>query len=68
MGMFNFAGSTQEHYTVHCDAKRLTVLMDTSADIYNGSRPNTVGTVYDSEDGNFTVTLPPFTAICFQAT
>jgi 1,4-alpha-glucan branching enzyme len=67
VGIFNFAGSAQENYTVHCDAKRLTVLMDSSADIYNGTRPNTAGTVIEGNNGSFTLTLPPFTAICLQA-
>ena len=42
--------------------------MDTSADIYNGTRANTAGTVIEGNDGEFVLNLPPFTAICLQAT
>jgi 1,4-alpha-glucan branching enzyme len=66
VGVFNFAGSAQPEYHVHCDAARLKVLMDTSADIYNGSRPNTAGTVIEGNNGEFVIDLPPFTAMCFQ--
>lgn len=66
VGVFNFAGTAQEHYHVHCDAKRLIVLLDSSADIYNGTRPNTAGTVIEGDNGNFEIFLPPFTGICFQ--
>ena len=34
--------------------------MDTSADIYNGTRPNTAGTVIEGENGSFVLSLPPF--------
>ena len=66
VAVFNFAGSAQPEYHVHCDGKRLTVLMDTSADIYNGCRPNTAGNVIEGCNGEFVITLPPFTAMCFQ--
>ena len=66
VGIFNFAGTPQEHYTIRCDAKRLIVLLDSSADIYNGVRPNTAGTVIEGDNGTFTFDLPPFTAMCFQ--
>ncbi len=66
VGVFNFAGAPQDHYILHCDAKRLTVLLDSSADIYNGSRPNTAGTVIEGNQGEFILSLPPFSGICFQ--
>ena len=66
VGVFNFAGAPQDHYVLHCDAKRLTVLLDSSADIFNGSRPDTAGTVITSDNGQFVISLPPFTGICFK--
>ncbi len=66
VGAFNFAGAPQVHYVLHCDAKRLTVLMDTSADIYNGTRPNTAGMVIEGENGEFVLDLPPFSGMLLQ--
>lgn len=66
VGVFNFAGAPQVHYVLHCDAKRLTVLLDSSADIYNGTRPDTAGTVIEGEDGCFVLDLPPFCGMLLQ--
>lgn len=66
LGVFNFAGTAQEHYILHCDAKRLTVLLDTNADTYGGTAPDTAGTVIEGEDGKFKMSLPAFSGICFQ--
>lgn len=66
VAVFNFAGSEQKNYQLRCDAKSLTVLLDSTADIYNGIRPNTKGKVIKGKDGIFTMDLPPFAAICFQ--
>ena len=66
VGVFNFAGAPQVHYVLHCDAKRLTVLMDSSADIYNGTRPDTAGTVIEGENGCFVLDLPPFGGMLLQ--
>ena len=66
VGVFNFAGAPQDHYVLHCDARRLTVLMDASADIYNGSRPDTAGTVFESDNGEFVIPLEPFGALLLQ--
>ena len=66
IGVFNFAGAPQDHYVLHCDAKRLTIILDSSADIYNGTRPNTAGTVIEGNNGEFVLSLPAFSGICLQ--
>ena len=66
VGVFNFAGAPQDHYVLHIDAKYLVVLLDTSADIYNGTRPDTAGTRIDGENGEFVIPLPPFTGMLLQ--
>lgn len=66
LGVFNFAGIPQENYILHCDAKRLIVILDTNAEIYGGSGQDTVGTVITPKDSYFKISLPAFSAICFQ--
>ena len=66
LGVFNFAGIPQENYILHCDAKRLIVLLDTNAEIYGGSGQDTVGTVITPKDNYFKISLPAFSGICFQ--
>ena len=66
IGVFNFAGTPQEHYILHCDAKKLTVLLDSSADIYSGTRPDTAGMIIEGSHGEFVLSLPAFSGICLQ--
>lgn len=67
LAVFNFAGIPQEDYTIYCDAKRLTVLLDTNADHYGGSAPDTAGMILEPDENHkFTFSLPAFSGICFQ--
>lgn len=65
--VFNFGDKPQKAYTLRCDAARLRVLLDSSAETYSGCRPDTAGKLLKGKDGVFTMELPPYSGICFAA-
>lgn len=62
--VFNFL-DTPADYILRCDAEKLTILIDSSADIYSGSRKDTAGRVLKSKTGEFPLELPPYSGIAF---
>lgn len=65
--VINFSDSTQEGYTLHIgEGKRMSILLDSTADEFNGCAPHYPKTIKADKDGNVKLNVPRYSSAYYE--